>query len=350
MTPKQRDVVFQRWSGVILRETQDVVSLEQVGARAANDSDVRDDPTLQSMIRGELDERRSRIEQGLQNQASSKSPQESDPNGRAGPPEPNPAATPAIIRGNFQRLSQTLCAALERGDDSATVSAMEKLRALQAESVGIIPGTAVADCEHRVEELRKHVHELRERIAASIEQGVAAARRGGEQELARSMRHLVAIHTAHPSLLTESKLDEIRTGVVRAAEERSQNQLMTRKLLERERTIAAGIKRLAVAVHAFHQVACTSPESSKAFRDAEAAYLRTIRQVRTYDTEWFLGVVLELADLLAEWTLPPLEAKGQIDRFLDSIRAGVERIRDEMREIEIEQDSTEGVARSLGMP
>jgi hypothetical protein len=95
-------------------------------------------------------------------------------------------------------------------------------------------------------------------------------------------------------------------------------------------------------------VACTVPDTSEEFRKAEATYLRTIQKVRTYDTEWFSGVVLELADLLAEWTVPPLGAEGQIDRFLDSISRGLKRIRAEMREIESEQDSHENENESAG--
>jgi hypothetical protein len=83
-------------------------------------------------------------------------------------------------------------------------------------------------------------------------------------------------------------------------------------------------------------------DTSEEFRKAEATYLRAIQEVRTYDTEWFSGVVLELADLLAEWIVPPLGAEGQIDRFLDGVSAGLDSIRAEMREVESEQDSDEG--------
>ena len=41
MNTRQRDVVFQRWSGAIRRETRDFASLEQFGARALADPDVR---------------------------------------------------------------------------------------------------------------------------------------------------------------------------------------------------------------------------------------------------------------------------------------------------------------------
>ena len=40
--------------------------------------------------------------------------------------------------------------------------------------------------------------------------------------------------------------------------------------------------------------------------------------------------------------MPPLGAEGQIDRFLESISVGLDRIRAEMREIESEQDSDKG--------
>ena len=44
-----------------------------------------------------------------------------------------------------------------------------------------------------------------------------------------------------------------------------------------------------------------------------------------------------MADLLAEWTVAPLKAEGQIERFLDSTEASLDRIRAEMREIQSKQ-------------
>jgi len=352
MTTKQRDVVFQRWSGVIRREIQDRASLEHVGARAVSDPDVRDDATLQSMIRGELEQRRGKLEQELRSQGSAKTRAEPRPTSRSELPVPVPVppTTPEKTREAFNRLSQTLCTSLERGDDGETIAAMEKLRILQKESLGVIPATAVAECQRRVEELRTHLQHLRDQIAALSQQSVQASRNGDERDLARAMRHLLAVHAAHPILLDEAGLDEIRADVVRASNERRDHQATTRKLLKRERAIAAEIKKLAAAVHAFHRVARTVPDTSDEFRHAEAAYLRTIQRVRAYDTEWFSGVVLELADLLAEWTLPPLEADGQIARFLDGVQRGVECIRSEMREIESEQDSREAGTRAPAAP
>ncbi|UCD27425.1 MAG: hypothetical protein JSV03_09875, partial [Planctomycetota bacterium] len=158
----------------------------------------------------------------------------------------------------------------------------------------------------------------------------------------QSMRRLLSIHAAHPRLLDESGLEEIRANTIQAADEHHEHQLTARKLVERGRTVATEVKRLAAVVHEFHRVARSAPHTSKEFHSAEAAYLRAIQEVRVHDKEWFVGFVLELGGLLAEWTIPPLEAEGRIDRFLDRISASLNSIRAEMREIETEQDQAEG--------
>jgi hypothetical protein len=155
------------------------------------------------------------------------------------------------------------------------------------------------------------------------------------------MRRLLSIHAAHPRLLDESGLDGIRDDIIQAADEHHEHQLTVRKLVERGRAVASEVKRLAAVIHEFHRVARSAPHTSEEFHSAEAAYLRAIQEVRVHDKEWFVGFVLELGGLLAEWTIPPLGAEGRIDRFLDRISASLNSIRAEMREIETEQDQTE---------
>jgi hypothetical protein len=342
MKTKQRDIVYQHWSGVIRRETQDLASLELISTRALGDRDVRGDPTLESMIRADLQNRRAELEQEMQRERSLAASAESQSDEASVPSEPIPTAPPGQVREAFDLLAQTLLASLERGDDKETHAAFAKIRTLQEQNPGVVSPTTVADYERRVGELRAHRQQLEDQIATLRQRVVSASECGDEQDLARSLRRLTAIHAAHPRLLDEAGLNEIRAAALHAADERRRNQRTTRKLLERERAIAAEIKKLAAAVRDFHRVACTVPDTSEEFRKAEATYLRTIQKVRTYDTEWFSGVVLELADLLAEWTVPPLEAESQIDRFLDSITAGLKSIRAEIREIESDQDSDEG--------
>ena len=341
MANDKRDIVFQRWSGVIMRESRDIAALEAVRARAESDADVRDDPTLQGMIRVKIEERRNRIEQQLRSRAPSQGPSQPRPTNRTEPPIQAPVMTPAMVRQAFDRMANTIFASLERGNDSEVVSFLEKLRALQAEHPGIIPDSTIAECGRRVNELRAHVGRLRERVGALREEAVLAARSGTERDVARAMRRLLAVHAAHPALLTELQLDEIRAGMIRAADERCQHDQTTRRVLERERAIAAEIKALAESVRTLHHATCTLSGSPESVREAEAAYLRTMERVRGYDTEWFLALVLEMADLMAEWTVAPSDAEGQIDRFLEGVRAGVDRIQSEVSQIEENQRTRE---------
>lgn len=340
MNAKQRDVVFQRWRGEIGRESRDLASLEQTRRRAMIDSDVREDSTLQSMIRAEVQLRRSELEEKSRSAASSKDTQKSTGVQRSSVPEPIPAPPPEEVRASWNRLAQALSASLERGEEAECRDLLKKLRALQEQAPGVIPDDTIKEYKRRLEKLQVHIRQVTDEIAALTKKAVSASRDGNEPELAQSMRRLTAIHVTHPSLLDEPEVEAVRGDIARAAEERRQHQLTTKKLLERERTITAEIRTLAAAVRDFHQVACTDSEKGEAFRKAESTYLRTMRRVSSYDTEWFTGVVLELADLLAEWTVPPLGAKGQINRFLDSISAGLDQIRTQMRQIEHDQEGT----------
>lgn len=342
MNTKRRDGVFQRWSGEIAREARDLASLEQTRKRAMVDSDVREDLTLQSMIQAEVRKRRAELEEKPKSGQTSAAARKSGAESASVAPEPTPEEPPEVIREEFNRLVRSLCTSLEQGNETETRAVFKKMHALHTESPDVIPAAVIGQYEQRLGELRIHIKQLTDEIAILTEQALSATRDGNEQDLVHAMRRLTAIHAAHPRLLDEPGLEEIRRGVAHAAEERRQHQLTTKTLLERERAITAAIKAIAGVVRDFHQVACMAPDTSEEFRKAEAAYLRAIQTVRTYDTEWFTGVVLELADLLAEWTVPPLDAGGKIERFLDSIEAGLGSIRAEMRQIRREQESDEG--------
>jgi ribosomal protein S20 len=324
---------------------------------------VQADAQLQSMVQAELDRRRAELQQKQQgeqqDQPSSKPPpeyrssvsqcdtpgwratREDYPEYRPGalpaPPDPTPPA-PDPDQVAFSGLVQAFRESLASGNEDAARATWDQMRTLHEKSGGAISASELERYRQRIEKLRARVEEFRSQIDTMAREAVAAARRGDAEAAAKLMHHLSVVHAAHPRLLDEPGLEDVRRDVVNAADERCQHRLTTHKLLKRERAIVAEIKKLADAVRDFHQVACTVPDTSEEFRKAEATYLRAIQEVRTYDTEWFSGVVLELADLLADWTVPPQGAEGQIDRFLDSISAGLDSIRAEMREIESEQD------------
>ncbi len=351
MTAKERDAVFQHWRSVILRETRDLASLERVGARALQDREVRAEATLESLIRAELEERRAEIEREQQsvestNRQSRPAVRRSDyvgwrttapvgrepgPESRSAPPPPVPPPAPAQVA--FDRLAQTLSGWLMRGDEDEARAVYEQMRVLQEESCGVIPAGALLPYEDKVAKLRTRLGQFRVQIAALVQQAIAASQHGDEQAAATLLRRLAAIHVTYPHLLDEARLDEIRAEIIHANEEHDDG-LTARQLVERERAVTVEIRKIAGAVHEFHRVVCEVPDSSAEFRSAEAAYLRTLQEVRAHDPEWLAGFVLELADLLAEWTEPPLRAAKRIDRFLESIRLGLKRIHVEMGKID----------------
>lgn len=345
MTPKQRDVVFLRWSGEIRREARDFASLDNIASRLMSDPDVREDDELQSMLRAVIQQRREDVDQNLRYEAAHTAP--------APPPPPStvkahvtpisipkpqpPAVSIARVRETFNVIARALCEALERRNESEIQAAFKNLRDFQERNPSVIPATALDEYSARMTKLRAHLQSLEDQIGPLTQRAVAASKSGNEQELARATMRLQAIHAAHPTLLGEAGLEEIRRTILVGAQELRDYQSVTRKLIERQRAIVGEIKVLAAAVHRFHKVACTVPESSIEYGQAKADYMTTVRSVSTYDSEWVMGVVLELADLLAEWSVPPLGAENQIERFLDSISLGLKNIRAEMRRIDERQ-------------
>ena len=345
MNNKQRDVIFQHWSSLIGRETRDLASLEHIGTRALASHDVRDDSTLQGMIQAELQRYRAELEEKSKEE-SSIAPPTSKPNWRSELPVPVYTPTPEQNRDCFNQLAQALLTSLECCDEKETLDIFGKMRVLHEKSPGAIPADVIGECKQRVDAFRSRMKKLTDEIAALTQQAVSASREGSEHDLAQLMRRLTVIHAGHPYILDELGLEDVRCDIAEAANDRREHQLTTKKLLERERAISDEIKAIATSVRNFHQAACTAHDTSEAFRNAEAAYLQAIRNVSIYDAEWFSGVVLELAGLLAEWTEPPQGAKSQIDHFLDRISTGLENIRAEMRQIEIRQNLDESKMQS----
>jgi hypothetical protein len=360
MNTKERDAIFQHWRSLILRETRDLASLERVGARALQDREVRADATLESLIRTEVAERRADIEREQQSKESADrqsrpamrrsdyvggrttSPvrREPRPQPQSLPPPPVPPSPPPAQLA-FDRLAQTLRESLARGDAGEAGAVYEQMQTLQEESRDVIPAVTLERYEQQIAKLRARLEQFRIQIAELVQQAIAASGRGDEPAAGALIRRLSAIHVTYPHLLDDARLDEIRADIVHAGGEH-EDSLTARKLVERERAVSNDIQRIAVAVHEFHRVVCEVPDSSAEFRSAEAVYLRTLQEVRAHDTEWLAGFVLELADLLAEWSIPSRAAGKQIDDFLESIRLGLKRIHAEMGSIDSKRAEGEG--------
>jgi hypothetical protein len=243
----------------------------------------------------------------------------------------------------FDEFTRTLQEFMARGNATEAQAVLEQMRALQEQSRGSISAAVLPPYEQKIARLLRRLEDFRVQIAALVQQAIAAAQKGDEPAAAVLLRRLTAIHVTYPHLLDEAGVEQIRTDIVRATAQHD-DRLTARRLVDRERAVAAEIVKIAAAVHEFHRVVCRAPASTEEFRSAEAAYLRTLQEVRAHDPEWLAGFVLELADLLAEWRLPGRAVRKQIDRFLESVRRGMQRVHAEMTRI----DEARGSGRTMG--
>jgi hypothetical protein len=365
LTAKQRDAALQQWRSLIVREGRDLDSLERISARALQDRDIRADAQLQSMVQAELQRCRAELQREQQSEQrghpSSKAPPEyrsSDsrrdesgwrtsrevytehrpgvrPTPSVAPPPPDPDWVA------LHKLVADLSEALKSGDEDAARTVCRQLRTLHGRRSEIVSAADLERYEQRIEKLRARLEEFRGQIDAMARDALAAARRGDAETAAKLMRRLSAIHVAHPRLLDEPGLEKIHQDIV-GANEGHEDRLATRRLIERERAVAAKMKRLATAVNVFHRTVCTVPETSAEFRRAEGVYLQVLQEIRLHEEDWLAEFVLELADMLAEWSVPPPGAEQQIDRFLEKVRVGIERIHKKMGEIDSERGGARG--------
>jgi hypothetical protein len=365
LTAKQRETALQQWRSLIMREGRDLDSLERIRARALQDRDIRADAQLQSMVQAELERRRAELQREQQSeqrgQPSSKPPPEyrssasrRDESGwRTSPdvyPEYRPGArpTPSVVPPApdpdwvaLRKLVVDLSEALKSGDEDAARTVCTQLRTLHGRRSEIVSAADLERYEQRIEKLRARLEEFRGQIDTMVREALAAARRGDAEAAAKLMRRLSAIHVAHPRLLDKPGLERIRQDIA-GANEGHEDRLTTRRLIECERAVAAKMKRLAAAVNDFHCIVCTVPETSAEFRRAEEVYLQVLQEVRLHEEDWLAEFVLEFADMLAEWSVPPPGAEQQIDRFLEKVRVGIERIHKKMGEIDSERGSAKG--------
>lgn len=366
LTAKERDAALQQWRSLIMRECRDLASLERISSRALQDRDIRADAQLQSMVQAELDRRRAELQRERHSEQQAHPSSKPPPKYRSSAsrrdesgwrtsrdvyPEYRPEARPALPDTAppapdpdwvaMRKLVVDLSEALKSGDEDAARTVCTQLRTLHGRRSEIVSAADLERYEQRTEKLRARLEELRSQIDTMARDALAAARRGDPEAAAKSVRRLSAIHVAHPRLLDEPGLERIRQDIV-VANEGHEDGLMTRRLIERERAVAAKMKRLAAAVNDFHRTVCTVPETSAEFRRAEEVYLQVLQEVRLHEEDWLAEFVLELADVLAEWSVPPPGAEQQIDRFLEKVRGGIEQIHKKMGDIDSKRGGVKG--------
>jgi hypothetical protein len=364
LTAKERNTAYQHWCSLIARESHDPAALERMSARALHDRDVCADGLLRSMVQAELERYQAELQREAQQGRQSRAPAAplakhypsaarrtdfdlprfpSNDSWSEGAPPATPATPPPPDPDQvaFYQLAEDLSEALKGGDEGAARTVCAQMRALHQRRSEIVSTAELERYEQRVTKLHAQLDDHGGQIAALAQQARAAARAGDAPAAVKLMHRLTAIHVAHPRLLDEAGLARMRNDVAHA-NEGHEDGVITRKLIERERAVAAEMKRLASAVSEFHRAVFSHPESRAAFRRAARVYLGVLREIHLHEKDWLAEFVLELGDVLANWSVPPPGAEQQIDRFLEKVRAALQRIHVEMGEIDVNRGGSRG--------
>ena len=136
--------------------------------------------------------------------------------------------------------------------------------------------------------------------------------------------------------MTDQQFARIRNEITQGGEDHEHREA-ARLLVRRERAVASQIKRLADVVHEFHLVSRRVAHDSDTFRRCERKYQAAVRAVRSHDSEWLAGLILELDAFLDELHDRSGRSEAQVDRFLSSVRRAHQGLRREMSEISNEQ-------------
>lgn len=332
MSLSQRDVVLRHWTDVISREANNLEALERIAGKALGAPELSGDPVGSAELRTMIETRRRELKR-----RAAESPGGSDDESsqwRSEVPQTVPTISDEQAESELRELSVKLRECVAECDENGANHTLVRVQKLCESAPHIVSAETVSEHEQLVGAMRSRIEELANEISQLERMAVAASRKGNKQELLKAIRRLGVIHGAHPAVLDDSRHEAIRKSVAIAADDRRQHAKTTKKLLDRERSISSEIKILSRTIRAFHHAALLKPDDTAAFRKARAEYMEAVQKIHAYDNEWFTQVILELADLLAEWMVPPRGAEDQIDRFLDSISAGLLRVRREIAEFE----------------
>jgi len=329
---RQTDAIYERWCAAMQREMRDVNSLNAVLSRALGDSDVRKDPAIADRLRQFAAVKQAELRSASREPTTTR---REAPASVAALPDAPAAPSPMQILNTFRQMAKRFHGSLEQFEEREAESILRHIEQFRAEAPDVITEKMVLALAEELTDHKNRRRELQARIEAETRQAADAGVEGDHETAGRLLRGLSSIHAAHPKVLSQQQLDTIRRAVIEASEEHEHRHAV-HEIVEKERRIADEVKGLAHAVHRFHKLARQIPHDREEFHRAEAAYMKTVHEVRSHDGEWLAGVVLELADLLAAWKQPPPQKQEQVDHFIDRVRSSLKHIRTEIKEIDRE--------------
>lgn len=332
---KRREALYQQLAAEIQREGSDPTTLSFVSARALRHPEVQRDPALSAMICNCIAQRRAEIEA---RQAANRTEAASGPTrlrAQEFTPRPESNGSHAVLL-NFERLRREFEDRLARFDASSARDMLVRLDELQKRFPDLISSALVERCRvdlTRVQQRREQFEREIEELSASA---VSAAREGRHDDAAQALRRLSAIHAGRPNLLPAARFQRVRDEIVLAGQEHESRQI-GRLLVRRERALAQELRELNEIIRHFGSVARQYPPDSQEYRDAEAEYLRAVRDVRCRDSEWLAQLTLELDGLLDDLHDPTGRAEAHVTRFIASVRAALITLRQRIRRVSAER-------------
>lgn len=336
---KHREAVFQQVCGQIMRETRDLQSLEQAGARALNHPDVQRDTILAGMVRGFLLER----EMDFKSQQRDRHPSEqvgSHLRRAFGDRVEDRGPTKAQLQSAFQKVRMEFEEQSAQFEETASRAALVQMRGMLKSHPEQIDKSVLEECEEKHAKLVARCDLYRQQIEELAQQAVDAARSGDQKTAAWTLRRMSAVHEMRPMLLPVDRFAVLREQIVRAGAEHDQHEAL-RALATRERAVAAEIKKLGEVVDRYHKAAQQLPHDDSRYLRIQAQYERAVAEIRSHDAEWLAELMIELDALVEDLQDTSGQAETQVDRFITSVRTALHRLRKEIQAIQREQPGAE---------
>ncbi|MBX3395796.1 MAG: hypothetical protein KF841_10550 [Phycisphaerae bacterium] len=334
---RRREMAYAHWHAQITRGGIDARTLQNELRRALADSEVQSDPILAGMIRAFGVQRANELAQNKPKKGAASVAHVPASAIQTEHIEASHADRSEDVRNAVTRLVRQFDEYAARLYEAESRAIFDRLRELREQYPQSVSNDSLEHCQAILNGIADRRARYQSQLDELAEQAIASARAGDHDRSSSCLRRLSSIHTAQPQLLPEDRLNDIREAMSKAGSAHDHH-VVIETLIAREKSLATEIKELAASVHRFHHIARTTDHGSPEYREAEQAYRETLRAYRTHDRDWLAGVILELVDILGEWTHPPPRVEAQLDRFVADIRSALAHIRQEIGEIESDRD------------
>jgi len=335
---RHREQLYNRLSAEILRSCRDDNSLRYVSDRAMNHPDVIKDPLLSAMLRSFINEREQEFRTRMYSQRTEAE--------RSFPAWSTPSAPPAArgtpdrphVRASFERIRHEFEGRLVHYDVATAERVFERLESMHKRYPDMVSDAEISRCRVDLARVAQRRQTLESEITQVAERAVRAAGQGRSDVVAGLLRRLTMFQSAGPHVFPETRRREIEERVA-AASDVFEHREAAGRLLELERRAAREVRRMADSVRRFHETVRRSTPDSPEFALAEREYAATIADIRAHDSEWLAELMIELDERLEEFHDVTGRAEAQVTDFLRRVRHALNRVREEVKEINRERSA-----------